>query len=221
MKQGRGFFISFEGPDGSGKSSQARRLAAHLRARGFDVVETREPGGGGEGAAAIRQLLLNGPPDRWTPMAEALMMYAARAEHLQKLIRPALAANKIVITDRFADSTMAYQGYAGGLGQAAINALHAIVVGANDPDLTLILDLPVETGLKRAGSRQGGESRFEDKGPGFQAAVRDAFLAIGKQNSRRCRVIDASADEETVWQAVAKTVTAALDAKDVTRGRVD
>lgn len=218
MEPARGFFISFEGPDGSGKSSQARRLAAHLRARGFDVVETREPGGGGEGAAAIRHLLLNGPADRWTPMAEALMMYAARAEHLRKLILPALADGKIVITDRFADSTMAYQGYAGGLGQATIDALHAIVVGAIDPNLTLILDLPVETGLSRAAGRLGGESRFEQKGPGFQAAVRDAFLAIASQDPRRYRVIDAAADEETVWQAVAKAVTVALDERGVTRG---
>lgn len=209
----RGFFISVEGADGSGKSTQARRLAAHLRARGHVVVETREPGGGGEGAAAIRQLLLNGPPERWTPTAEALMMYAARAEHLDKLIRPALRDGKTVITDRFADSTIAYQGIAGGLGAATVKALHAIVVGKDDPDLTLILDVPADIGLRRAGGRNGGEGRFEEKGPAFQSAVRDAFLAIARAAPARCRVIDASADEETVWRAVAKAVDGALQSR--------
>lgn len=209
----RGFFVSFEGADGSGKSTQARRLTSHLRALGHDVVETREPGGGGEGAAAIRQLLLNGPVDRWTPAAEALMMYAARAEHLDKVIRPALAAGKTVITDRFADSTMAYQGFAGGLGVDAVKALHAIVVGDDDPDLTLILDVPVELGLQRAKGRRGGESRFEEKGAGFQAAVREAFLSIARANPQRCRIINAAADEDTVWQAVAKAADGALQSR--------
>lgn len=213
MAARRGFFISLEGADGSGKSTQARRLAAHLAALGHEVVETREPGGGGEGAAAIRHLLLNGPAERWTPMAEALMMYAARAEHLDKLIRPALAAGKTVVTDRFADSTMAYQGHAGGVGEAAVKALHALVVGKDDPDLTLILDLPVDIGLARAGKRQGGESRFEDKGRAFQEAVRSGFLAIARADPRRCKVIDAGADEETVWRAVAKAVADALHAR--------
>jgi dTMP kinase len=209
----RGFFISVEGADGSGKSSQARRLADYLRALGRDVVETREPGGGGEGAAAIRHLLLNGPADRWTPAAEALMMYAARAEHLDKLIRPALAAGKTVITDRFADSTMAYQGVAGGLGEEAVRALHEIVVGADDPDLTLILDVPVEIALARAKGRKGGESRFEEKGPDYQSAVRAAFLSIARADPKRCRLIDASPDEETVWRAVAKAAADALHAR--------
>jgi dTMP kinase len=209
----RGLFISVEGADGSGKSTQARRLADYLRARGHVVVETREPGGGGEGAAAIRHLLLNGPPERWTPSAEALMMYAARAEHLDKLIRPALREGKTVITDRFADSTMAYQGIAGGLGDAAVDALHAIVVGKDDPDLTLILDVPADVGLRRAAGRRAGESRFEDKGPAFQRAVRDAFLAIARAAPARCKVVDASGDEETVWRAVAKVVDGALQSR--------
>ncbi len=209
----RGLFISVEGADGSGKSTQARRLAEHLRTRGHVVVETREPGGGGEGAMAIRQLLLNGPPERWTPAAEALMMYAARAEHLAKLIRPALFDGKTVITDRFADSTMAYQGIAGGFGATAVAALHAVIVGKDDPDLTLVLDVPADIGLKRAGARRGGESRFEDKGPAFQRAVRDAFLAIARAAPARCKVIDASADEETVWRAVAKAVDGALQSR--------
>ncbi len=162
---------------------------------------------------AIRQLLLNGPPERWTPSAEALMMYAARAEHLDKLIRPAMREGKIVITDRFADSTMAYQGIAGGLGKAAVRALHAIVVGKDDPDLTLILDVPADIGLQRAGSRRGGENRFEEKGRAYQIAVRDAFLAIARAAPARCKVIDASADAETVWQAVAKAVDGALQSR--------
>lgn len=214
MKGARpGFFISIEGADGSGKSSQARRLAAYLRSLGHDVVETREPGGGGEGAGAIRQLLLNGPADRWIPAAEALMMYAARAEHLDKLIRPALAAGKTVITDRFADSTMAYQGFAGGLGEEAVKALHAIVVGDDDPDLTLILDAPVDVGLQRAKGRRGGESRFEDKGADFQTAVREGYLSIATANPQRCRIINAAGDEETVWRSVAKAVDSALHSR--------
>lgn len=209
----RGFFISVEGADGSGKSTQTRRLADYLRTLGHTVVETREPGGGGEGAAAIRQLLLNGPPDRWTPTAEALMMYAARAEHLDKLIRPALKEGKTVITDRFADSTMAYQGMAGGLGASAVTALHSIVVGEDEPDLTLILDVPAEIGLQRAGGRRTGESRFEQKGEAYQQAVRDAFLAIARAAPKRCRVIDASVDQETVWRAIAKAVDGALQSR--------
>ena len=209
----RGFFISVEGADGSGKSTQIVRLAAHLRAKGHDVVVTREPGGGGEGALALRDLLLNGPVERWTPIAEALLMYAARAEHLDRLIRPALAAGKTVLTDRFADSTMAYQGAAGGLGRARIGSLHEAVVGADNPDLTLILDVPVAVGLARAGLRLSGEARFESKGEAYQAQVRQAFLDIARTDSSRCRVIDASADEETVARAVANAVDAALQSR--------
>lgn len=209
----QGYFISVEGADGSGKSTQIRRLADHLRAKGHDVVITREPGGGGEGAEALRHLLLNGPAERWSPAAEALLMYAARAEHLDKLIRPALAAGKTVVTDRFADSTMAYQGVAGGLGKERIDALHGAVVGADDPDLTIILDIPADIGLARAARRPGAETRFEGKGAAYQTAVRDAFLSIARANPARCRVIDAAADEETVAHAVAKAVDAALQSR--------
>ncbi len=208
-----GFFISVEGADGSGKSTQVRRLADHLRAKGHDVVVSREPGGGGEGAEALRHILLNGPADRWSPIAEALLMYAARAEHLDKLIRPALAAGKTVLTDRFADSTLAYQGAAGGIGRDRVAALHGVVVGADDPDLTIVLDIPADLGLARAASRRGAESRFEGKGAAYQAAVRAAFLEIARANPRRCRVIDASADEESVARAVAKAVDAALQSR--------
>ncbi len=209
----RGFFISVEGADGSGKSTQLRRLADHLRAKGHDVVVTREPGGGGDGAEALRHLLLNGPADRWSPMAEALLMYAARAEHLDKLIRPALAAGKTVLTDRFADSTMAYQGAAGGLGAARITALHDAVVGGDDPDLTIILDVPATVGLSRTAGREGVESRFEGKGEDYQSSARAAFLEIARANPGRCRVIDAAGDEESVARAVAKAADAALQSR--------
>lgn len=206
----RGLFISVEGADGSGKSTQLRRLAEYLRGRGHDVIETREPGGGGAGAEAIRALLLTGATDRWSPIAEALMMYAARAEHLAKLIRPALAAGKTVLTDRFADSTMAYQGLAGGVGATNVAALHDLVVGSDDPDLTLILDVPPSVGLARAQSRRGPETRFEGKGVDYQQRVRDAFQEIARRNPARCRLIDAAGDEETVWRTVAKAVDDAL-----------
>jgi dTMP kinase len=209
----RGFFISVEGADGSGKSTQVRHLAEHLRAKGHDVVVTREPGGGGDGAEALRHLLLNGPGDRWSPMAEALLMYAARAEHLDKLIRPALRDGKTVLTDRFADSTMAYQGAAGGLGEERVAALHQAVVGGDDPDLTVILDVPADIGLTRAAKRTGSETRFEGKGEAYQAKVRAAFLEIAQANPKRCRVIDAAVDEETVARAVAKAVDAALQSR--------
>lgn len=209
----QGFFISVEGADGSGKSTQIRRLADHLRAKGHEVVVTREPGGGGEGAVSLRALLLNGPADRWSPMAEALLMYAARAEHLDKLIRPALVVGKTVLTDRFADSTMAYQGVAGGLGRARIDALHRAIVGDDDPDLTIILDIPADVGLARAARRQGAETRFEGKGEAYQAKVREAFLEIARANPGRCRLIDASGDEETVARTVAKAVDAALQSR--------
>ncbi len=211
MKRTRiGFFISVEGADGVGKSSQVRRLAEYLRSRGSDVVVTREPGGGGEGAEAIRALLLNGDAERWTPMSEALMMFAARAEHLDRVIRPALVAGKTVVTDRFADSSMAYQGIAGGVGEARIRALNALVVGQDEPDLTLMLDAPAQVGLARAERRSQGEGRFESKGADYQAKVRSAFLSIATDNPLRCVVIDASPDEDTVWRSVAQSVDAAL-----------
>ncbi|MDZ7627491.1 MAG: dTMP kinase [Parvularculaceae bacterium] len=209
----RGFFISVEGADGSGKSTQVRLLADHLRAAGHDLIVTREPGGGGEGAAAIRDLLLNGPVERWSALSEALMMYAARAEHLEKLIRPGLAAGKTVLTDRFADSTMAYQGIAGGVGQARVKLLHDAVVAGDDPDLTLILDVSADIGLQRATSRRGGESRFEEKGAAYQERVRAGFLAIARANPERCRLIDTSGDIDSVHRAIARAVDDALQSR--------
>ena len=207
-----GFFISFEGGDGAGKSTQIRRLADHLRQCSHKVVLTREPGGS-PGAEAIRDLLVKGSADRWTPMSEALMMYAARADHLARVIKPALARGDIVITDRFADSSMAYQGIAGALGQTSITILHDLVVGEDDPDLTIILDLPVASGLARADKRAADESRFESKGLEFQESVRQAFLKIARENPDRCVVIDAAPAPEVVFGAVADAVEKALQSR--------
>ena len=208
MAARRGFFVSFEGGDGAGKSTQIHRLAELLRRRGSIVRVTREPGGSA-GAEAIRKLLVAGDTDRWSPLAEALLMYAARADHFDRTIRPALEAGEIVITDRFADSTMAYQGIAGGVGEDRIKILHDLVIGADDPDLTVILDVPTDIGLSRAGGRGDSESRFERKGAAFQIAVREAFLKIARDNPARCVVIDAANDVDTVAAGVAAAFDAA------------
>jgi dTMP kinase len=203
----RGKFIVFEGGDGAGKSTQIARLAERLRAAGHDVVVTREPGGS-LGAEAIRQLLVEGAPDRWSPLAEALLMYAARADHLERTIMPALARGAIVLSDRFSDSTMAYQGLAGGLGRERIETLEGLVVGAEGPDLVVVLDVPVDVGLSRA--RTGAESRFEAKGQAFQQRVRDGYLAIAAGAPERCAVVDATQPVEKVAQEIAELVRARL-----------
>ena len=158
----RGGFISFEGIDGSGKSTQARLLAAHLESRGHAVVLTREPGGS-PGAEEIRKLVLEGPPDRWSAETEILLFTAARRDHLERTIRPALAAGKIVICDRFADSTRMYQGLRGDDLRRKVDALHDLMIG-QEPDLTLLIDMDPATGLARALGRNGGEERFESFG---------------------------------------------------------
>ena len=193
-------FISFEGGDGTGKSTQINRLAEKLRIAGRNVVTTREPGGS-PGADAIRALLLEGDPGRWSSLTEALLMYASRADHLERTIIPALANGAVVISDRFADSTMAYQGLAGSLGENTVKTLHDIVVGNRDPDLTIILDLPVEHGLKRAVTR-GGEQRFESKGARYQEDVRQAFLEIARREPKRCTLVDARDDVDAVAERV-------------------
>jgi len=180
-------FITFEGGEGGGKSTQLRGLAEALRAVGQDVVTTREPGGA-PGAEEIRRLLVEGEPGRWAPEAEALLHFAARAEHLDKVIRPALDAGKWVLCDRFVDSTLAYQGYGQGVDLDWLNALRQRVVGATEPGLTLVLDLPIETGLGRAQAQQ----RYERMGSAFHAKLRDGFLAIAKAEPERCAVIDAA-----------------------------
>jgi len=201
----RGKFITFEGGEGTGKSTQVRRLVGRLQARGLEVVQTREPGGS-PGAEDIRNLVLNGAADRWSPRTEALMMFAARSDHLERTIRPALDAGAWVVCDRFADSSRAYQGAGGGVPPAFIESLDATVVGTDQPDLTLVFDLPVERGLERALGRGQFEVRFESKGLAFHQRLRDGFLAIARAHPHRCVVIDASGNEDEVearvWAAV-------------------
>jgi dTMP kinase len=194
-------FITFEGGEGGGKSTQLRALAEVLRGAGQDVVTTREPGGA-PGAEEIRRLLVEGEPGRWAPEAEALLHFAARAEHLEKVIRPALEAGKWVLCDRFADSTIAYQGYGQGVDRDWLVQLRHRVVGATEPGLTLVLDLPVETGLGRALAQQ----RYERMGSAFHARLRDGFRAIAREEPERCVVIDAARGID----AVAADVRAAV-----------
>lgn len=207
----RGRFITLEGGEGAGKSTQIRRLAERLAQAGIEAVTTREPGGS-PGAEAIRGLLVNGPADRWSATSETLLMYAARQDHVERTIAPALARGAWVVCDRFADSTRAYQGGAGGAAPELIAALEQAVLARAQPDLTLILDLPPETGLARAGARGGGEARFEAKGLAFHHRLREAYLAIARAEPGRCKVIDASqgvdAVAEAVW-AAAQPLTAA------------
>lgn len=203
----RGAFITFEGGDGAGKTTQIARLAAHLRASGHDVVTTREPGGA-PGAEEIRALLVSGATDRWTPLTEALLVYAARAEHMARTITPALARGAVVLCDRFSDSTRAYQGHAGALGTKLVEELDGIVVGDNGPDLTLVLDGGGQS-LARAAPHDG-EDRFERKGPDFQARVRAAFLAIAKAHAERCVVIKTDRDIDDVAADIAAVVEARL-----------
>ena len=204
----RGRFITLEGGEGTGKSTQGRRLAERLAASGREVVLTREPGGS-EGAEALRKLLLEGAAERWSPVSETLLMYAARRDHLERLIRPALARGAWVISDRFFDSTRAYQGTGGGAPEALIAALEAEVVGADRPDLTLVLDLPVETGLARAGARTAFD-RIEARGQPFHRRLRAAFLDIAARQPDRCVVVDAAPPPDQVAAAVWSAVQARL-----------
>ena len=202
-----GRFITLEGGEGAGKSTQARRLAAALAASGRPVLRTREPGGT-PGAERIRELLLGQGP--WDPVAEAMLHFAARREHLMKTIRPFLDAGGWVVCDRFADSTRAYQGGAGGVAPELISALEAHILQGARPDLTLVFDLPVEIGLARAEvyakAAGHGETRFESKGVAFHERLRAAFQRIAAAEPDRCALIDAGQSiedvEAQVWAAV-------------------
>jgi dTMP kinase len=203
VTQGR--FITFEGGEGTGKSTQVARLVERLRARDLEVVQTREPGGS-QGAEEIRNLALNGDAGRWSPMTETLLMYAARSDHLERTIRPALEAGRWVVCDRFADSSRAYQGAGGGTPANFIETLDAAIVGPTQPDLTLVFDLPVEVGLERAFGRGLFETRFESKGLAFHERLRRGFLDIAAAHPQRCVIIDADGDQDAVearvWAAV-------------------
>lgn len=197
----RGRFITLEGGEGVGKSTQARRLVDRLRGLGQGVVQTREPGGS-PGAETIRAIVVSGEAERWSPMTEAMLMFAARNDHLENTIRPALDRGEWVVCDRFADSSRAYQGAGGGVPDSFIEALDQGVVGATQPDLTLVFDLPVEVGLERAFGRGLFETRFESKGLEFHQRLRQRFLQIAREHPERCVVIDADGDEDQVTQRV-------------------
>jgi dTMP kinase len=190
---GRGRFITLEGGEGVGKSTLAAALVSRLSDRGPKIVRTREPGGS-PGAEALRKLILTPPPElgHWGPLTEALMFYAARRDHLDKLIRPALESGAWVICDRFSDSTRAYQAAAGGVMREEIETLERICVGANGPDLTLILDLPLSISRGRMDVRAAKDDAIESRGADYHERVRQAFLDIARANPQRCVVLDAS-----------------------------
>jgi dTMP kinase len=200
----RGRLITFEGGEGAGKSTQIAHLQRALRTAGLDVIATREPGGT-PGAEAIRALLVDGAPSRWSPLAETLLLLAARQDHIARVIEPALAAGRWVLCDRFIDSTRIYQGVAGALGLPLIDQLHRLIFGEFRPDLTLILDLPAPTGLarRRAGA---GANRFERMDPAYHERVREGFLAIARAEPERCKVIDAAPSEAVVASRVRAAV---------------
>ena len=212
---GRARFISFEGGEGSGKSNHSRRLADWLKGQGQEVVLTREPGGT-PGAEEIRKLLVQGEATRWEPMTEALLHYAARRDHVTKVIRPALARGAWVVTDRFIDSTMAYQGYGHGLGAEPIELLRKLVLGDFAPGLTLLFDVPAALGLQRAGKRNvagtvGGaraDARYESMGEAFHGRVREGSLAIARAEPERVTVVDSSKPVADVAAAVVAAIRA-------------
>ena len=210
----KGKFISLEGGEGAGKTTQIKMLADTLKAAGFDPVITREPGGA-PGAEMIRSLLVEGDIARWQPMTEALLHFAARLEHVRETIAPALEEGQWVVSDRFSDSTIAYQGYGHDLGQETMARLHELVLGGFQTDLTLILDIPVEAGLARAGKREAGkieagesagEDRYERMDLDFHRRLRDGFLDIARRNSERCLIVDADQAPDQVHTLIREIV---------------
>lgn len=199
-----GRFITFEGIDGSGKSTQAHKLANHLVSKGYEVVLTREPGGS-KGAEEIRALVLEGDPDRWSAETEILLFTAARRDHLERTILPALAAGKIVICDRFADSTRMYQGLSRGDLRGIVDQLHELMIG-REPDMTILIDMDPAEGLSRAKSRQTAEERFEDFGQALQEQMRAGFLALAKEYADRFHVINGAGTLDEVAERVTATM---------------
>jgi dTMP kinase len=208
----RGRFITIEGGEGAGKSTQILRLVAALEQTGLSVLRTREPGGA-PGAEDIRNLLVAGAPGRWLPTTEALLHFAARYEHVERRIKPALTKGIWVVSDRFFDSTMAYQGYGHRLGPDFVRRLRRLTLGSFRPDLTIILDVPPEIGLSRAGNRGGMEDRYERMDLAFHRRLRSGFATIARNEPRRCVVVSARASEEQVWKRLRQAVRARLKVK--------
>lgn len=210
----RGLFITFEGGEGAGKSTQIRMLAATLRASGREVVVTREPGGS-PGAEAIRHVVLSGAAEPFGPRMEAVLFAAARADHIDRTIRPALARGAVVLSDRFVDSSRVYQGVTGGLDRSFMETLERATVEGMMPDLTLILDIDPEEGMRRAGARRGASEadRFEKEGLSLHRRRRKAFLEIAKAEPERCKVIDASRPAEKIAAEIASAAEAVIDRK--------
>ncbi len=204
----KGFFLTFEGADGCGKSTQARRLAESLRAGGRDVVLTREPGGS-TGAEEIRRLLVEGAPGRWSAETEILLFFAARRDHLERTIQPALDRGAVVISDRFTDSSRVYQGATRGDLRRIVDTLHSLMIG-KEPDLTLVIDIDAETGLQRGLARNSGEDRFEAFGADFQQKLRNGFRALLSDFPDRCIGIDGNGSEEAVAARVKAAVAGRL-----------
>lgn len=202
-KSGR--FITFEGGEGAGKSTHARRLAEELKRRGQDAVITREPGGS-PGAEDIRKLLVEGEPGRWDPLVETLMMFAARADHAAKTIKPAMARGTYVVCDRFTDSTYAYQGAGRGLPRETIRRIEAISVPDLKPELTFILDVPADAGLQRTAARHHDETRFERFDLPFHERLREAFRDIARNQPDRCVLVDATQSPDEVAAAIWRTI---------------
>lgn len=205
----RGRLITFEGGEGAGKTTQVTLLAEALAQAGMEVVTTREPGGS-KGAEAIRALLVTGEVDRWDAQTEALLHTAARRDHLVRTIWPALERGAWVVCDRFTDSTLAYQGYGHGMSLDVIRNLTKLAIGDFAPDLTLILDLPIEAGMRRAIGRGGLDDRYERMGAAFHERLRQGYLDIARREPDRCALIDATADAQRVHQAVVRLVKTRL-----------
>ena len=211
-----GYFISFEGGEGSGKTTQIKKLVDWLAAHGLAerTLVTREPGGT-PSAEAVRDLLVKGAADRWLPATEAMLMSASRHEHVEHVLRPALADGNIILCDRYNDSTRIYQGVVGRVPHDAIEALNRLACGDLEPDLTILLDMDVTTGLQRADHRDTTENRFESKGMAFHQRVRSGFLDLAAGAPTRFAVIDAERDADTIHKDIANLVEARLKAAQV------
>ncbi|MGI4850948.1 MAG: dTMP kinase [Janthinobacterium lividum] len=195
MKSGK--FITFEGGEGAGKSTQIPYLKSYLESQGLEVIITREPGGS-EGAEQIRKLIVHGCPTRWDALTEYLLLSAARRDHIEKLIKPALNQGKWVICDRFFDSSLAYQGAGGGLPESQLQQIYHVLAPDFEPDITFIFDLPLEIAFKRVQRRAGHEERFEQMSLDFHRRVRNEFLKICKNHPQRCFLIDADQPIEDI-----------------------